>query len=105
MSGTQRPVFSHFNRKSSVLSTPICIGFKVTIKSLNICPARVLYNGCLGTAVDIIYDHPQSPKNYATNVPNYIIVDIPDFKSPQVLMYGIKTINGENIPYQKSSNN
>jgi hypothetical protein len=82
LSGSQKPIFSHFDRKSILLSTALCIGCKVAIESLNICPTWGLYNGCLGTVVDMIYEHPQGPNNYSTNIPQYVIVDIPEFQPP-----------------------
>ncbi|KAL3799034.1 hypothetical protein HJC23_005173 [Cyclotella cryptica] len=81
-SGSQTGLLSHFDMKTITLSTPLCIGCKVAIDSLNICPTWGLYNGCLGTVVDIIYDHPQGPNNYKTNIPQYVIIDVPDFNPP-----------------------
>ena len=81
-SGSQKDIFNHFDIKSIILNIPLCIGCKVAIDSLNICPTWGLYNGCMGTIVDIIYDHPQGPNNYPTNIPNYVIVDIPEFQPP-----------------------
>jgi hypothetical protein len=81
-SGSQKAIFSHFDRKSIIMNSPLCIGCRVAITSMNICPTWGLYNGCLGTVVDIIYDHPQGPNNYSTNIPKYVIVDIPEFKPP-----------------------
>ncbi len=81
-SGSQAPIFSHFDIKSITLNTPLCIGCKVSVDTLNICPRWGLFNGCLGTVVDIVYDHPQGPNNYSTNMPKYVIVDIPEFRPP-----------------------
>ena len=82
LSGSQKPILSHFDRKSIVLSTHLCIGCKVALESLNICPTWGLYNGCLGNVVDIVYDHPQGPNNYSTNLPKFVVVDFPEFEPP-----------------------
>lgn len=82
LSGSPTPLLSHFDRKSIVLSTQLCIGCKVAVESLNICPTWGLYNGCLGTVINIIYNHPQGPNNHPTNIPEYVIVDFPEFKPP-----------------------
>jgi hypothetical protein len=81
-SGSHTALLSHFDMKTITLTTPLCIGCKVAIDSLNICPTWGLYNGCLGTVVDIIYEHPQGPNNYNTNIPKYVIIDVPEFKPP-----------------------
>jgi hypothetical protein len=81
-SGSQTAIFSHFDVKSITLNNPLCIGCKVAVDTLNICPTWGIFNGCLGTVVDIVYDHPQGPNNYSTNMPKYVIVDIPEFRPP-----------------------
>ncbi len=82
ISDSDKPVLGHFDLKSITLSSPLCIGCKVAIDTINICPTWGLYNGCLGTVVDIVYDHPQGPNNYTTNIPKYVIVDVPEFQPP-----------------------
>jgi hypothetical protein len=51
---------------------------------VNYLPEIGLYNGAIGTAVEIVYqDKPEGPNDKEHNhLPDYVVVDIPNLKLP-----------------------
>ena len=69
---------SHFDIKSLVKQTDLCVGAKVAIFGINYVRQLGLYNGARGTLADIMYDEGQTPnskQNY--HLPKYVVVDFP----------------------------
>jgi hypothetical protein len=56
----------------------------VAISNVNILPEIGLYNGAIGTVVEIVYENrPEGPNNKEHNhLPDYIVVDYPNLKLP-----------------------
>ncbi len=58
------------------------MGARVAISNVNILPEIGLYNGAIGTVVEIVYENrPEGPNNKEHNhLPDYIVVDYPSLK-------------------------
>ncbi len=54
------------------------------ISNVNILPEIGLYNGAIGTVVEIVYqDRPEGPNNKEHNhLPDYVVVNFPNLKLP-----------------------
>jgi hypothetical protein len=48
---------NHFDARSYNLHTDICVGARVVISNVNILPEIGLYNGTIGTVVEIVYQN------------------------------------------------
>lgn len=58
----------------------LCIGARVAIESVNFIPELGLYNGSIGTVIDIVYDSQEGPNGKrGSHLPEYVIVDFPNF--------------------------
>jgi hypothetical protein len=75
---------NHFEPSIYDSHTDICVGARVAISKVNYLPEIGLYNGAIGTAVEIVYqDKPEGPNNKEHNhLPDYVVVDIPNLKLP-----------------------
>ncbi len=75
---------NHFNAKFYDSHTDICIGARVAISNVNILPEVGLYNGAIGTVIEIIYQgKPEGPNDKEHNYfPDYVVVDFPNLKLP-----------------------
>ncbi len=75
---------NHFNARSYDSHTYTCIGARVAISNVNILPEVGLYNGAIGTVIEIIYQgKPVEPNDKEHNhLPDYVIVDFPNLKLP-----------------------
>jgi hypothetical protein len=75
---------NHFNARSYDSHTDICIGARVAISKVNILPEVELYNGAIGTVIEIIYQgKPVGPNDKELNrLPDYVEVDFPNLKLP-----------------------
>lgn len=83
--GTERhAVRSHFESNSYVRHTDLCVGSRVSIKNWNILPSAGLYNGSIGTVIEIVYkDNPIGPNDKENDhLPNYVVVDFPHLNLP-----------------------
>lgn len=73
--------YSHFRGIKYISNTPICVGSRVCIETHNYIPELGLFTGAIGRVEYIDYDEPEGPNNNQMNIlPNYIIVDFPNFK-------------------------
>jgi len=73
--------YSHFRNIKFIRNTPICVGSRVCIETHNFIPELGLFTGACGKVVYIDYDEPEGPNNNQKNtLPNYIVVDFPNFK-------------------------
>jgi hypothetical protein len=56
----------------------------VAILNVNILPEIGLYNGAIGTVVEIVYQHkPERPNDKEHNhLPDYVVVNFPNLKLP-----------------------
>ena len=77
-------VRSHFDTNSYKSRTDLCIGARVALRNWNILPSAGLYNGSIGTIVEIVYkNNPIGPNNKQDNhLPDYIVVDFPNLTLP-----------------------
>ena len=69
------------SNKSDISSYPevtvICRGAKVHIKGKNFSPPKGLYNGAIGTVIEIVYLPGQNPN--LGHFPHYVLVDFPAY--------------------------
>jgi hypothetical protein len=75
---------NHFFARTYDSHTDICVGARVAISNVNILPEIGLYNGAIGTIVEIVYqDRPEGPNDKEHNhLPDYVVVDFPNLKLP-----------------------
>jgi hypothetical protein len=75
---------NHFDARSYDSHTDICVGARVALSNVNILPEVGLYNGAIGTVVEIIYqDKPVGPNDKEHNhLPDYVVVDFLNLKLP-----------------------
>ena len=59
----RRAYRSHFDMQSFVQSNDFCVGLRVALRNWNILPSAGLYNGAMGTVVEIIYSNPVGPND------------------------------------------
>ena len=75
---------SHFDDKSYMTNTDICVGARVALRKWNILPSAGLYNGSIGTVVEIVYKNnpvgPNDKEHY--HLPDYVVVDFPHLQLP-----------------------
>ena len=71
----------HFSNIGYVTHCDICVGGKVSLDQTNIIPEMGLFNGSVGTVVEIVYNTREGPNNkQGYHLPEYVIVDFPQFK-------------------------
>ena len=75
---------SHFDKRAFDTETNICVGARVALSNVNILPEIGLYNGAMGTVIEIVYKHkpvgPNDKEHY--HLPDYVVVDFPNLKLP-----------------------
>ena len=85
-SSHQQPTacINHFDARTYDSHTDICVGARVAISNVNILPEIGLYNGAIGTVVEIVYqDRPKGPNDKEHNhLPDYVVVNFPNLKLP-----------------------
>ena len=81
----RRAKISHFDPDSYVKHTDICVGSKVSIKTVNFLPEVGLYNGAIGTVIEIVYNNnPIGPNDKQhDHLPDYVVVDFPHLNLPE----------------------
>jgi len=80
----RRAYTSHFDSKCYKSQTDLCIGERVTLRNWNILPCGGLYNGSIGTVIEIVdKNNPIGPNDKQHNhLPDYVVVDFPHLKLP-----------------------
>ena len=74
---------SHFNMQSFVQSNEFCVGLRVALKHWNILPSAGLYNGVMGTVVEIVCLNLVGPNNKEHyDLPDSAVVDFSRFNLP-----------------------
>ena len=79
----QRSVYkSHFDSNCYKSKTDLCVGARVALRNWNIFPCAGLYNGSIGTLIEIVYrNDPIGPNDKQHNhLPDYVGVDFPHLK-------------------------
>ncbi len=69
----------HFD-DSSPLKTYICVGYRVAIKGKKFQPTWGLYNGAIGTVIEIVFHEDKNP-NFG-HLPAYVSVEFPSYSPP-----------------------
>lgn len=90
---------SHFDSQVLPLST-ICVGARVEIKGRNIIPQLGLFNGAMGTVVDIVYNEGESPN--AGHLPRYVLVKFPSYIGKPFIQTNPKVV--PIVPLQRQCN-
>jgi hypothetical protein len=89
---------THFNQKDSIpASTRLCRGSKVAIANYNIYPGWGLFNGGIGTVVDIVYEEGKNPNT--GDLPEYVLVRFPQYIGPPLVASDPKLVP---IPVEES---
>ena len=72
--GKQRSICkSHFDANCYRCETDVCVGARVALRNWNILPCAGLYNGSIGTVVEIVYrENPIGPNDKQHNHPKPI---------------------------------
>jgi len=81
----RQPIKSHFDDHTKyVRHTDICVGARVSIISHNFLPEVGLYNGAIGTVIEIVYkSSPAGPNDKEhRHLPDYVVVDFPHLNLP-----------------------
>jgi hypothetical protein len=75
---------NHFDARSYDSHIDICVDARVAISNVNILPEVGLYNGAIGTVVEIMYQgKPVRPNDKEHNhLPDYMVVVFPNLKLP-----------------------
>ena len=77
------PDRDHFYYVKHTRHTDICENAMVAIDGVNFIPEMGLYNGARGKVVEIAYSKPEGPNDKQHyHLPDYVVVDFPDFKLP-----------------------
>lgn len=79
-----RVIKSHFDKTMFTDHTDLCIGARVAINKVNFLPEVGLYNGSIGTIIDIVYQTSSvGPNDKEHNhLPDYVVVDFPNLNLP-----------------------
>ena len=79
-SAIRRSHFFHNKYVREVKYTHLCVGARVAIDTVNFIPELGLYNGAIGTVIDIVYNTREGPNGRkGSHLPEYVIVDFPSF--------------------------
>ena len=75
---------SHFDSKSYIHHTAICVGARVALRNWNILPSAGLYSGAIGTVVEIVYKNSVVGPNdkQHDHLPDFVVVDFPNLNLP-----------------------
>ena len=52
---------NHYDEDQIPQSTMFCVGCRVSLVGVNIKPEQGLYDGSIGTVLDIVYEHKEGP--------------------------------------------
>jgi hypothetical protein len=74
---------SHFDQGVPKQVVHICVGCRVELRGKNAKPEWTLFNGSIGTVVDIVYENNKSPNNH--DLPEYVLVDFPLYCGPALM--------------------
>ena len=86
--GKERHTYlSHFDSNCYKSQTDLCVGARVALRNWNILPCAGLYNGSIGTIIDIVYKNdPPGPNDKQHNhLPDYVVVDFPHLTLPSYI--------------------
>ena len=86
--GKQRSVYkSHFDSNCYKSETDLCVGARVALRNWNIFPCAGLYNGSIGTLIEIVYRNDSVGPNdkQHNHLPDYVVVDFPHLKLPSYI--------------------
>ena len=86
--GKERHTYlSHFDSNCYKSQTDLCVGARVALRNWNILPCAGLYNGSIGTIIDIVYKNdPIGPNDKQHNhLPDYVVVDFPHLTLPSYI--------------------
>jgi len=78
--GSGKAIVSHFRGMDVPKSTLICVGARVSIRNKNFNPRWGLFNGGVGTVLEIVFKKGESPNE--GHLPSYVIVDFPGYCGP-----------------------
>jgi hypothetical protein len=82
----QQPTFwvSHFDKRAFDAETNICVGAGVALSNVNILPEIGLYNGAMGTVIEIVHKNRPvgSDDKEHHHLPDYVVVDFLNLKLP-----------------------
>ena len=87
-SGKERRAYlSYFDKSCYKTQTDFCVGARVALRNWNILPCAGLYNGSIGTVVEIVYkNNPIGPNDKQHNhLPDYVVVDFPHLTLPSYI--------------------
>ena len=75
---------SHFDQKSFIHHTDLCVGARVALRNWNLLPSAGLYSGAIGTIVEIVYKSSSVGPNDKEHdhLPDSIVVDFPHLNLP-----------------------
>ena len=75
---------SHFDQKSFIHHTDLCVGARVALRNWNLLPSAGLYSGAIGTIVEIVYKSSSVGPNDKEHdhLPDCIVVDFPHLNLP-----------------------
>jgi len=74
-----KAISNHFDNKPPD-ATYFCVGSQVAIDNRNFCPDWGLFNGAIGTVVEIVFDKGNCPNT--GSLPAYVVVNFPNYKGP-----------------------
>ena len=86
--GKQRNVYkSHLESNCYKSETDLCVGARVALRNWNIFPCAGLYNGSIGTLIEIVYRNDSVGPNdkQHNHLPDYVVVDFPHLKLPSYI--------------------
>jgi hypothetical protein len=78
--GDNKKMRGHLNKTFDMRKTMLCRDAMVEITKANIEPKWGLYNGALGTVIDIIYKKGENPNN--GDLPHVVVVDFKHYRGP-----------------------
>ena len=79
-SNNGKAINSHFDREQTPMSTMMCRDSRVCIRGRNFMPEFGLYNGAMGTVVEIVYRDNESPND--NHQPLYVAVRFDNYTGP-----------------------
>jgi len=81
--GVTKANASHFKNVDYVSESHLCVNARAMI-TVNFIPEIGLYNGAVGTVVEIYYDKPEGPNDKQHyHLPKYVVMDMPQIKLPK----------------------
>ena len=80
MNGSISQTNLHYDENRTPSSVCLCIGCQVELTGKNLNPEWGLFNGSMGTVIDIVFDKEKSPNK--GDLPLYVLVDFPLYCGP-----------------------